>query len=195
MRISGGIIKGRKIKTRKAFSGRGELRPTSSKVRQAIFNILQDKITDALFLDLYAGTGAVGLEALSRGAKMVFFVDENPLRIESIKKIVEDLGFKDRVFIFKDDALRFLKRTDKVFDIIFVDPPYESEDLDLVIPLVSEKGLLKERGLLIAEHSSKKRLMDCYRSLRLVKTYIYGDTALSLYKKEEHEDSNISRNI
>lgn len=195
MRISGGVIKGRKIKTKKAFSGRGELRPTSSKVRQAIFNILQDKVVDALFLDLYAGTGAVGLEALSRGAKMVFFVDENPLRIESIKKIIDDLGFNDRVSIIKDNALRFLKRTDKVFDIIFADPPYKSEDLDLVIPLVSEKGLLKEGGLLIAEHLSKKRLMDGHRSLRLFKTYIYGDTALSIYKKDKHEDCNISRDI
>lgn len=185
MRISGGIIKGRKIKTKTAFSGRGELRPTSLKVRQAIFNILQDKVVDTLFLDLYAGTGAIGLEALSRGSRMVFFVEENPLRVESIKKIVDDLGFKDKVFVIKDKALRFLKRTDRVFDIIFADPPYESEDLDSVIPIISEKGLLKEGGILIAEHSSKKRLVEGYGSLRLVKTYIYGDTALSLYKRGE----------
>lgn len=186
MRISGGIVKGRKIKTKSAFKrGRsGELRPTSSKVRQAIFNILQDRINGSSFLDLYAGTGAVGIEALSRGAERVVFVDGDPVRAGIIKKIVEEIGFRDKVSVFKDDALRFLKKSSEAFDIIFADPPYDSGDHDLILHLISDRNVLKDMGILIVEHRSKKFMPEECGSLRHVKTYLYGDTALSLYRKE-----------
>lgn len=188
MRISGGIAKGRKVGLRKAFVKKGEedeLRPTSAKVRQAIFNILGDRIIDAAFLDLYAGTGAVGIEALSRGAGKVFFVDDNSLRISIIKEFLEKFGFKDRAKVVKDKASNFIKKSESVFDIIFVDPPYASGELDMVLPLIDERGILGDNGVVIAEHSSKKRLLSEIGSLRLIKTYKYGDTSLSLYKKEQ----------
>lgn len=187
MRISGGIAKGRKVGIRKAFIKKGEedeLRPTSAKVRQAIFNILRDRIINASFLDLYAGTGAVGIEALSRGAGKVFFVDDNSLRISIIKGLIEKLGFKDRAEVIRDRASDFIKRSESVFDIIFVDPPYASGELDIVLPLIDEKGVLVDNGIVIVEHSSKKKLLSEFWSLRLVKTYRYGDTSLTLYRKE-----------
>jgi 16S rRNA (guanine(966)-N(2))-methyltransferase RsmD len=188
MRISGGIAKGRKVGLRKAFVKKGEedeLRPTSAKVRQAIFNILGDRIIDAVFLDLYAGTGAVGIEALSRGAGKVFFVDDNSLRISIIKELIEKFGFKDRAEVVKDRASNFIKKSESVFDIIFVDPPYASGELDMVLPLIDERGILGDNGVVIAEHSSKKKLLSEIGSLRLIKTYKYGDTSLTLYRKEK----------
>ena len=187
MRISGGIAKGRRVGFKKAFLKKGEkdeLRPTSAKVRQAIFNILGDRIIDSEFLDLYAGTGAVGMDALSRGARKVIFVDDNSLRIGIIKELIEKFGFKDRARVIKDKASNFLKRAESIFDIIFVDPPYASGELDIVLPLIDEKGVLGDNGIVIAEHSSKKTLAPEIGSLRLIKTYKYGDTSLTFYRKE-----------
>lgn len=195
MRISGGAAKGRKVGVKKAFIQKGEgdeLRPTSAKVRQAIFNILGERIIDAVFLDLYAGTGAVGVEALSRGAGKTVFVDDNSLRIRIIKEIAEKLGFKDRAVFVKDDAKHFLQKitlnpklqTRYFFDIIFVDPPYASGELDAILPLIDEKDILRDNGIAITEHSSKKRLPEAIGRLKLIKNYKYGDTALSLYRKE-----------
>jgi 16S rRNA (guanine(966)-N(2))-methyltransferase RsmD len=190
MRISGGAAKGRRLGLRKAFVKKGEageLRPTSAKVRQAIFNILGDRIIDAKFLDLYAGTGAVGIEALSRGAGKVFFVDDNSLRISIIKELIEKFGFKDRAKVVKERASNFIKKSEYVFDIIFVDPPYDSGELDMVLPLIDGRSILGDNGVVIAEHSSKKRMLSEIGSLRLIKTYKYGDTTLTLYRKEKKE--------
>ena len=209
MRISGGIAKGRRVGLKKAFAKKGEtdeLRPTSAKVRQAIFNILGnilgDKIVGSRFLDLYAGTGAVGIEALSRGAGKTVFVDDNSLRINIIKELLGKFGFKDRAVVIKDDAKHFLKKitpnsklqTRDFFDIIFVDPPYASGELDMVLPLIDEKAILVDNGIVIAEHSTKKAPpftspLDKggtrgVGSLKLIKTYKYGDTSLTLYRKE-----------
>lgn len=195
MRISGGIAKGRKFGLRKAFVKKGEedeLRPTSSKVRQAIFNILGDKIIGASFLDLYAGTGAVGIEALSRGAGKAVFVDDNALRVNIIKELIEKFGFKDMAAVIKDNAKHFLKKitqnsklkTQVFFDIIFVDPPYASGEIDLVLPLIDDCNILGDNGIMIAEHSSKKTLMTEIGRLKLIKNYKYGDTSLTLYRKE-----------
>ncbi|MCL5062529.1 MAG: 16S rRNA (guanine(966)-N(2))-methyltransferase RsmD [Nitrospiraceae bacterium] len=201
MRISGGAAKGRKVGLKKAFAKKGEtdeLRPTSAKVRQAIFNILGnilgDKIVGSRFLDLYAGTGAVGIEALSRGAGKTVFVDDNSLRINIIKELLEKFGFKDRAGVVKDKASNFIKKSESVFDIIFVDPPYASGELDMVLPLIDEKAILGNNGIVIAEHSSKKTPpftspldkggIRGVGSLKLIKTYKYGDTSLTLYRKE-----------
>jgi len=201
MRISGGAAKGRKVGLKKAFAKKGEtdeLRPTSAKVRQAIFNILGnilgDKIVGSRFLDLYAGTGAVGIEALSRGAGKTVFVDDNSLRINIIKELLEKFGFKDRAGVVKDKASNFIRKSESVFDIIFVDPPYASGELDMVLPLIDEKAILGDNGIVIAEHSSKKTPpftspldkggIRGVGSLKLIKTYKYGDTSLTLYRKE-----------
>lgn len=202
MRISGGAAKGRRVGLKKAFLKKGEsgeLRPTSAKVRQAIFNILGnilgDRIIDSEFLDLYAGTGAVGIEALSRGAGRVIFVDDTSLRIDIIKELIEKFGFKDRARVIKDKASNFLKKSESIFDIIFVDPPYASGELDIVLPLIDERGILRDNGIVIAEHSSKKTLLSEIGSLKLIKTYKYGDTSLSLYRKETKIEQQSNRAI
>ena len=185
MRISGGSAKGRKVGSRKAFVAKGdsdELRPTASKVRQAIFNILAGKIEKSRFLDLYAGTGAVGIEALSRGAGHVVFVENNPARVGIIETLVEKFGFLGRASVVKAQAVSFLrKNAEGSFDIIFLDPPYATDELAHSLQVIDESLLVRKEGTVITEHSSKKILTYSLENLRLKKNYRYGDTALTLY--------------
>jgi 16S rRNA (guanine966-N2)-methyltransferase len=197
MRISGGSAKGRKVGSRKAFVARGdsdELRPTASKVRQAIFNILVGKIDGSRFLDLYAGTGAVGIEALSRGAGHVVFVEDNPARVGIIKNLVEKFGFIGRASVVRAAAASFLKESPQgSFDIIFLDPPYATDELALSLPVIDQSLLVRKEGIVIAEHSSKKILTHPLNNLRLKKNYRYGDTALTLYEYSGTEENSVLR--
>src|ERR1700690_394189 len=185
MRISGGSAKGRKVGSRKAFVAKGdsdELRRTAAKVRQAIFNILAGKIEKSRFLDLYAGTGAVGIEALSRGAGHVVFVENNSARIRIIETLVEKFGFLGRASVVKAQAVSFLrKNAEGSFDIIFLDPPYATDELAHSLQVIDESLLVRKEGTVITEHSSKKILTYSLENLRLKKNYRYGDTALTLY--------------
>src|SRR5208283_5797675 len=186
MRISGGIAKGRNMRTAKAFAKKGrddELRPTSAKVRKAIFDILGQRIVGSNFLDLYAGSGAVGIEALSRGSACVAFVEECSFRSEAIRDLTIKFGLGDRAIMFRDKTARFLKKQKITFDIIFIDPPYASRELDMVLPLIGNNDVLNDNGVAVVEHSSRNPLPPLVGRLKLVKNYRYGDTSLSVYKK------------
>lgn len=191
VRISSGKLKGRKVATSKkifAATDRDELRPTSSKVREAIFNILQAEIVDALFLDLYAGTGAVGLEALSRGAEKVFFVESNQVRVKAILDYIHKLNLDDRVSVYQEKAETFLQkamRTGIKFDIIFADPPYLSDEIVRVLPYIGEYNILKDNGCILVEHSSRMPLFEHVQNMKMIKNYKYGDTMLTRYRKEQ----------
>jgi len=191
VRISSGSLKGKKVvSSKKIFisTDKDGLRPTSSKVREAIFNIVQTQIDHALFLDLYAGTGAVGLEALSRGAQKVYFVENNKVRAKAIMDYVHKLGLDDRASVYQEEAEAFLKRavrTDLKFDIIFVDPPYMSGEIDKVLPNFGDYNILRDVGCLLVEHSSKTALTENIQNIKIAKKYRYGDTMITLYRKEE----------
>jgi len=186
MRISGGTAKGRKVGMRKAFVGKGEndeLRPTASKVREAIFNILSGRIIESRFLDLYAGTGAVGIEALSREASQVVMVEDNAARVAIIKDLLEKFGFAGRATVVKNSVAAFLRTPSQAaFDILFLDPPYASDELRHVLPVIDKSNLLAADGIVIVEHSSKHILSNRFANLTLKKAYRYGDTALTLYR-------------
>ncbi len=191
MRISGGLAKGRRTATKRLLSrvsGEEQLRPTSSKVREALFDIIREKIEGAIFVDLYAGTGTVGLEALSRGAGKAIFVEPNELRFRTIKKNADKFGFRERALVVKGRAYEFLEKSSakkEIFDIFFLDPPYHSEEISKVLPLIGEKGLLKEGGIVIVEHFFKKELPEIAGKLKIDRSYRYGDTMLTLYRKVE----------
>ncbi len=179
MRITAGQARGRRLKA----AGR-TIRPTASKVREAIFNIIGPSVEDSAFLDLYAGTGAVGLEALSRGAGRSVFVDINTLRADLIKKVAEEFGFSSSARVYRMGSFTFLKkavRENMVFDFIFVDPPYRTEEIMKVLPFIAESGILSRDGMVLVEHFSKKRLPDQVGKLIKRKEYSYGDTALTSY--------------
>lgn len=191
VRISSGRLKGRKVATsRKIFtsSGGDDLRPTSAKVREAIFDILRAETDHAFFLDLYAGTGAVGLEALSRGAEKVFFIEDNPVRARALVDYIRKVNLGDRAVVYQEKAETFLQRALKAgieFDIIFADPPYASDEIDRVLPSIGQFNILKAEGCMLIEHSSKKNLPVCLQNIKLIKNYKYGDTMITLYRKEQ----------
>jgi len=194
MRISGGIAKGRRISTKRLFSKTSrdeELRPTSSKVREAIFDIIRDRIEGACFVDLYAGTGTVGLESLSRGTGKAIFVEPNRLRARSIKETAARLGFSEKIIVIEEKAERFLKKAaaeKRSFDIFFVDPPYFSEEIMKALFMIGEKGLLNDSGVVIAEHFFKRKLPELAGELEMIKGYRYGDTMLTIYKKKKETE-------
>ena len=189
MRISGGIAKGRRTATKGLLSKTSDgekLRPTSSKVREALFDILRERIRDASFVDLYAGTGTVGFEALSRGASRAIFVEPNDLRAVTIKRNADEFGFREKAQVIKSRAHEFLEKSSskkEIFDIFFVDPPYHSEEIKKVLPVIGEKGLLNKNGVVIVEHFFKREMPDTAGELKIDRSYRYGDTMLTFYRK------------
>ncbi len=190
MRISAGALKGKNIGSRKIFSsknGTDELRPTSAKVREALFDILRNDISGAIFLDLYAGSGAVGFEALSRGAGRVSFVEEDQRRARAIQETINKAGLDKKASVPAMQVIAFLRQAERSggqFDIIFADPPYATEELNEVMQLIDTTALLREGGTLVIEHASKRPPEDSgLGTLHLLKKYRYGDTMLTRYRK------------
>jgi len=190
MRISAGELKGRKIGTKKLFAkraGKVDLRPTPAKVREAIFDILRSEVEGASVLDLYAGTGTIGMEALSRGAESVVFVESVRPRAKAISDLIDNLDLASRASVHCEETELFLKRsslTGETYDIIFADPPYASDEIEKILPLIGNCGILDAQGVLLCEHGAKAFVPGAAGSLRLRKQYRYGDTRLALYRKE-----------
>ncbi len=177
MRITGGTGRGRKLKA----PGGERVRPTSDKVKQALFNILGERVQDSVFLDLYAGTGGIGLEALSRGAEKVIFVDDSRKSVLVIKKNIEQTGFGERAQVVTSRAESFLKKASEQFDIVFLDPPYSVEQEPL-LNFVSESGVLKPDSIVVSEHFKKQKSPERAGRLLLYREAVYGDTVLAFYK-------------
>lgn len=176
MRIVGGKFKGR---TLLAFDG-DKIRPTSDKARESLFNILQFQISNTKFLDLFGGTGAVGLEALSRGATGVYIIDASIDSVRLINKNKEKLNIQNGLVVKHLDAVEFLKTTDQKFDIIFVDPPYKEGYYEKVAPLLY--SVLKGGGIAILE--SEKELDINAVGLSVYDNRKYGRTRFTFLKKE-----------
>ncbi|MEW6409646.1 MAG: 16S rRNA (guanine(966)-N(2))-methyltransferase RsmD [Nitrospirota bacterium] len=181
MRIITGKSKGRKLKGSRIKG----TRPTSQKVKESLFNIIGERICGATFLDLYAGTGAIGIEALSRGAGGVVFVENG---FQSRKIIEENLsltGLGERAEVFGMKAERFVETTNEKFDIVFADPPYRTGEVNIILEKLSRCDIINQEGLLIVEHFKKKYLPGNIGEMKRLKEYRYGDTYLSVYKKGE----------
>ena len=184
MRIVGGEAKGRKLKTLKNKKG---LRPLSEQVREALFNILGGGVVGSVFIDLFAGTGAVGLEALSRGAEIAFFAENDRATAQIIKNNLEELGYFSRAELFVLEvvkALRLLKNKQVKADFIFVGAPYGSGRLEEALKILGEGDLLSPAGIVISEHHKKENIEQKIGSLQIVRTKVYGDTVLDFYRKE-----------
>jgi 16S rRNA (guanine966-N2)-methyltransferase len=184
MRIIAGDFKGRVLKS----PADKRTRPTSDRLRETLFNILAPRITGARFLDLCAGSGAVGIEALSRGAEHSTFVDRSR---EMIKLIEANLLLcripKERYEIVLGDAADFLKRvqnnSNAGWDIVFYDPPYSDDNTPtLTIFSQYESSLLNENPLLIVEHHRKNNLPDALNALKRFRLVKQGDSCLSFYE-------------
>lgn len=179
MRITGGIGKGRRLKV----PAGSRVRPTSDKVKQALFNILGERIIDAVFLDLFTGAGGIGIEALSRGAEMVTFVDASRDSLNAVKQNVEESGYTERSEVILSKAESFLKKSQRAYDLVFLDPPY-ADELRPLLEALSNSVILKKDAIVIAEHFKKQSSPPRARKLTLYRQAKYGDTVLAFYKIE-----------
>lgn len=182
MRIIAGKNKGKKLNSFELSS----TRPTSDKIREALFDKLGTKVENCDFLDLFAGTGAVGIEAISRGAKDVFFVDENKTAIALVKKNLSLISATDKnVYLSNfEKALLSFKKSGQTFDIIFVDPPYASNFAEQAIEKIREMTLLNTNGILVWEHDANKNLF-IEKNYSNVVTKKYGDKFLTYFKNTD----------
>lgn len=182
MRVVGGACKGRRLVSFKGL----RIRPTSDKVREAVFNILSEGFPARFIkaLDLFAGTGAMGIEALSRGSKEVVFIDNDPKSAEVIEKNLSLCGLTDSARVYKRDALTaisILSNRGERFDLIIIDPPYDSTLTTDALKSIEEKGILNPGGVIVAEASKRAHLEFVTEGLSLFDERRYGDTVIYLF--------------
>ncbi|MCD7033916.1 16S rRNA (guanine(966)-N(2))-methyltransferase RsmD [Metabacillus sp. GX 13764] len=180
MRVVSGTCKGRPLK---AVPGTGT-RPTTDKVKEAIFNMIGPYFDGGSALDLFGGSGGLGIEALSRGTESCIFVDKDQKAIQTIHKNIEACGFEKQSEVYRNDAERALKAVMKrelSFSLIFLDPPYKQQKLKALINSIGEAGILDEKGYIVAEHGTEESLPDELGELVKLKGELYGTTAVSIF--------------
>lgn len=183
MRIIAGNYRGRALKSPSNL----KTRPTSDRLRETLFNILNPRITEnTFFLDLCAGTGAIGMEALSRGAQFVTFVEISRKICGLIEENLDNLKIPEAsTEIICEKAERFLDKTSQNFDIVYFDPPYQSDYFQILQKIGEiDSKILKPDGVFVAEHSSKILLPDLVGELRRWRLLKQGDSSLSFYERE-----------
>jgi len=187
MRIVTGKFKGREIISPPKSI---ELRPTSDRVREAIFDVIRFNIADSVFLDLFAGSGAIGIEAISEGARFAVFVEKNPVALRVIKKNIKMLGIENQTLIIKQDVLNFIKSPfsfesfKEKFDFVFLDPPYASKLAGQTMQALVNFPFFKSDSIIIAEHSEVETLPEELKgtnSLKKFREKKYGKIAVSYY--------------
>lgn len=179
MRVITGEARGKRLC---ALSGEDITRPTTDMVKEAIFSIIQFEVAGANVLDLFAGSGQLGIEAVSRGAKGCVFVDSSREAVEIVRKNISACGFQDRCKVMSGDAFSFVKTAAESFDIALLDPPYHHGTLEKVLPLLEKH--INEGGMVVCEHEKGLQLEEEYGSLKKYRTYKYGKIALTVYKTE-----------
>ena len=184
MKITGGQIRGRTLSAPKNF----EIRPSSNKVREAIFNIIGQDLSGSRVLDLFSGTGLLGMEALSRGAALADFVDHAKQSLELIKKNLALCGYEHSGRICKWNLSKGLPKNrsflDTTYDLVFLDPPYRSHLAAGLIEALSVSEQLEPGALIVLETGKTAETRHAF-PLQLIETRIYGDTKLSIYKKKD----------
>lgn len=179
MRVITGTAKGKKLKTLDGL----DVRPTSEKVKESIFSIIQFELEGAKFLDLFAGSGQIGIEALSRGAEMCVFVDSNRESQAIIKENLQNTSLFQKSRVVAMDSIAYLDRMTDVFDIAFLDPPYNKGFLQKALPKIVEK--IKSHGIIICEHEKNDILPTEVGNFEIFRTYSYGRISLTTYRKKE----------
>jgi 16S rRNA (guanine966-N2)-methyltransferase len=181
LRIISGEHRGRILSSVK----KTEVRPSSDKVKGSIFNVLKDEVAGKCVLDLFAGSGNLGIEALSRGAEFVTFVDSSPQSIEVINENIESLNLGKRSKMVGMDCLEALPKLGGKFGIIFADPPYLGGFAQKVIDLTVESDILEKDGILVLEHHKKETFKCPEEKLLYAKAKRFGDTVVSFFVKRD----------
>lgn len=177
MRVITGTARGRRLKTPKNY----DIRPTTDNVKESVFNIIQFDIEGRRVLDLFAGTGQLGIECLSRGAAEAVFIDENTAAVKIVKENLKTCGFTAPVL--QQDALSYLRHCGK-FDLVFVDPPYDSGLYESVLETINSVDILSDGGIILCESRREKTLPDMRAPYRKKKEYNYGRVKLTVYIKD-----------
>ena len=183
MRITGGKLNGRVLRSVKGLN----IRPTSSKIRQAVFNIIGNDISEFRVIDIFAGTGIMGIEALSRGAAWTLFFDNSDRSIELIKKNLEICGFGSKGYVIKKDLKEGLPQHEKIkkesVDLAFIDPPYGKNLIPGILESIVNSKILACDAIIITESIKKDQLPERVGNFFLSKTKAYGDSKIDIYNR------------
>jgi len=181
MRVTGGIAKGQQLKMPQSQL----VRPTTDRVREAIFSVLASLSGEwSRGLDLYAGSGALGIEALSRNIEWVDFVDQEPRCCTTIKQNLAKVGFLQKAHVYCSKVAKALIFLKEKYDVIFMDPPYSDQSTGDTMTRLANSELLDDKSLIVVSHASRSPLQENYDGLNIVKEKRYGDTCISIYQKE-----------
>ena len=159
-----------------------DTRPTTDRVKEAIFNIIQFDIEGRQLLDLFGGSGQMAIEALSRGAAGAVIVDQSKDSISIIRQNLQKTKLTEKAEVVCADYMEYLNRCKKRFDLIFLDPPYREKFLENALNRISEIDILKSGGIIICERPAEKALPDAYAAFRRVRDYRYGRTGVTVYR-------------
>jgi len=182
LRIIAGSRKGHKLRPIKGLA----IRPTTDRVRESIFNILGSVVLDAVVLDLYAGTGGMGIEALSRGAAFTLFVEKNPYSVQTITRNLGHLKLTNQSRVAKRDVLKGLSWLETLghrFNVVFMDPPYEKNYVARTLSFLSQADIFSSEPRIIAEHSVKEAVPESVGDLVLYDQRTYGKIMVSFYER------------
>ncbi len=179
MRVITGTARGRRLIPPEG----SQVRPTPDRVKEALYNIIQFEVEGRSFLDLFAGSGQIGIEALSRGAARAVFVDASKESAAVVQKNLQITGFGSRAQVYQTDALDFLRRYDGRFDLAFLDPPYHSGLLEAVLPALSQR--MNRGGAILCEHPQDEELPQEAGGFRAVRSYRYGKILLTVFRHKE----------
>ncbi len=185
MRVIAGSARGITLETIEGLA----TRPTTDRVKEALFSMLHNELYDSEVLDLFSGSGSLGIEAASRGAKKVIMVENSKKCIEIIKKNVQKTKLSDKIEMIQRDVETFMNglNGDRQFDFILMDPPYLMGFIEPLLEQIEVKMLLKGKGKIIIEHDIKDVLEETYGTLYLEKKKKYGKTAVSVYRRQQND--------
>ena len=183
MRVITGSARGRRLKELEGL----ETRPTTGKVKEALFSVIQFDIEGRRVLDLFAGNGQLGIEALSRGAECAVFVERRRDALQVIRENLEACGMTDKARVVNGDAMSYLKSGEK-FDLIFLDPPYASGLLEQALEEIVRFDICRRHGIIVAESAADKTLPPLAGPYALYREYRYGKIKLTVYHRDGNED-------
>jgi len=182
MRVVSGIAKGHKLRSLQGLA----TRPTTDKVKESLFNIIASIVPGAYVLDLFAGTGSLGIEALSRGSEFAVFVDKNPAAVKVIKENLIHTKLSDHAHVFCADYSRYIHQiydNGRKFDIIFLDPPYCKDFIIPALEEISKKQLLARDGMIVIERDKEDYIPEKVLDLSVIRNKDYGRTVLTFMKQ------------
>lgn len=178
MRVITGSARGRRLRELEGM----ETRPTTDRVKEGLFNILQCDIEGRRVLDLFAGTGQLGIECLSRGADFAVFVDRRADAVQLVRENLTVTGLRDRARVVQGDSLAYLRTLQEKFDLVFLDPPYQAGLLEPAVEMLAGFDILNPHGIIVAEHPAG-RVLASPPPCRIYRTYRYGKIGLTVFRR------------